>query len=69
MTPIKKKNNQVNSGRVTISNDVKDHSTDPFVLKKVQEAKAVVSKLTFRKLRNNHFKEHIEGRNLPAFFV
>jgi hypothetical protein len=47
MTAIKKTNSQVNSGRVTISNDVKDHSNDPFVLKKVEEAKAVVSKLTF----------------------
>ena len=51
MTEKEKAKNQVNSGRVTISNIVKDHSNDPFVIKKVKEAKAVVSQLTFSEIR------------------
>ena len=47
MPTFKKNSNQKSTAHVTISNDVKDHSNDPFVLKKVEEAKAVVSKLTF----------------------
>ncbi|MCD8739696.1 hypothetical protein LT679_03690 [Mucilaginibacter roseus] len=51
MTERKKAKNQANSGRVTISKDVKDHSNDPFVLKKVEEAKAVINKLTFSEIK------------------
>ncbi|GAA4337813.1 hypothetical protein GCM10023149_47470 [Mucilaginibacter gynuensis] len=47
MTSSKKHISQKDTKSVTISDDVKDHSNDPFVVKKVEEAKAVVSKLTF----------------------
>jgi len=51
MTTSKKHIKRKYTGNVTISNDVKDHSNDPFVLKKVEEAKAVVSKLTFSEIK------------------
>jgi hypothetical protein len=46
MPAIKKPTTKRGYGPAIIDNDFKDHWNDPFVLKKVAEAKEAVSKIT-----------------------
>lgn len=48
MSAINKENNNISyNGQVTIVKDMKSHANDPFVLKKLEEAKAIMSKVKF----------------------
>ncbi|HEY4325462.1 MAG TPA: hypothetical protein VGN20_15810 [Mucilaginibacter sp.] len=44
MSTVKKASNPKSNHKAVISTEVRDHSNDPFVLKKVAEAKETLSK-------------------------
>lgn len=46
MSAINKENNDIRyDGRVTVVKNQKSHANDPYVLKKVEQAKAIMSKV------------------------
>jgi hypothetical protein len=48
MSAINKENNNIRyDGHVTVVKDLKSHANDPFVLKKLAEAKAMMSRIVF----------------------
>jgi hypothetical protein len=56
MPAIKKeRNTELGYGKAIVSNTVKDHSNDPFVVKKAEEAKAF--------LRKNGFPGQVKNNN------
>ncbi|MBD1362916.1 hypothetical protein IDJ77_03760 [Mucilaginibacter sp. ZT4R22] len=48
MSATNKENNNIRyDGHVTVVKDLKSHANDPFVLKKLEEANAIMSKVKF----------------------
>lgn len=53
MSAINKENNNVRyDGRVTVAKNQKSHANDPYVLKKVEQAKAILSKVDLSDFKN-----------------
>lgn len=53
MSAINKENNNVRyDGRVIVVKNQKSHANDPYVLKKVEQAKAILSKVDLSGFKN-----------------